>query len=89
MMVVIIRLRGLLIRRIIRELYDKSLCPILIRIEHMWKDEVLRNGLEKASLKRVVWKFIRTRALLDIFLYLLSLSFGFLGPVRRYYNTTD
>ena len=50
-------------------------------MEHMWKDEILRNGIKKASLQNVVWKFIRTRVILDVFLYLISLSFGFLGPV--------
>lgn len=53
-------------------------------MEFAWKDEVQRNGLEKSSLKRVVWKFIRTRVLLDIVLYLASLTFGFLGPVINF-----
>ena len=47
----------------------------------MWKAEVHQKGLLKASLKYVVWKFIRTRVLFDMFLYLVSLSLGFLGPV--------
>lgn len=47
----------------------------------MWKDEVDRNGLEDASLKRVIWKFTRSRVLLNIILYLTSLVFGFAGPV--------
>jgi hypothetical protein len=51
------------------------------RMEFMWNEEVLRNGIKNASLRRVAWKFTRTRVLTGIFLYFLSLIFGFLGPV--------
>ncbi|XP_046462037.1 ATP-binding cassette sub-family C member 5-like isoform X1 [Daphnia pulex] len=51
------------------------------RVEFMWNEEVLRNGIQKASLRRVAWRFTRTRILTGIFLYFLSLVFGFLGPV--------
>ena len=47
----------------------------------MWSDEVKRNGLEDASLKKVIWKFTRSRVLVNIILYLTSLIFGFAGPV--------
>lgn len=47
----------------------------------MWKDEVKNHGVEEASLKRVAWKFSRTRILVNIILYLSSLVFGFMGPV--------
>ena len=40
-----------------------------------------RNGLEDASLKKVIWKFTRSRVLVNIILYLTSLIFGFAGPV--------
>ncbi|KAK4005312.1 hypothetical protein OUZ56_007029 [Daphnia magna] len=51
------------------------------RIEFMWDEEVLREGIKGASLQRVAWRFTRTRVLTGIFLYFLSLVFGFLGPV--------
>lgn len=49
----------------------------------MWKNEVNRHGMEDASLKRVVWKFTRSRVLVNIVLYLTSLVFGFMGPVMH------
>lgn len=48
----------------------------------MWRDELLRHGHADASLKRVAWRFVRTRVLIHIGLYLISLVFGFLGPVN-------
>ena len=47
----------------------------------MWSDEVKRNGLEDASLKKVIWKFTRSRIMVNIILYFMSLIFGFVGPV--------
>jgi hypothetical protein len=49
----------------------------------MWNEEVKRHGLEDASLKRVIWKFIRSRVLINIILYLSSILFGFIGPVNN------
>ncbi|XP_057372866.1 ATP-binding cassette sub-family C member 5-like [Daphnia carinata] len=51
------------------------------RLEFMWNEEILREGIKGASLQRVAWRFTRTRVLTGIFLYFLSLVFGFLGPV--------
>ena len=52
-----------------------------VRVEFMWNEEVQRKGLANASLRRVAWRFTRTRILTSIFLYLSSLVFGFVGPV--------
>lgn len=49
----------------------------------MWNEEVKRHGVEDASLKRVIWKFIRSRVLINITLYLTSILFGFIGPVNN------
>lgn len=51
------------------------------RLERLWCEEVKRRGLEDASLQRVIWKFTRSRVLVNIALYLTSIVFGFIGPV--------
>jgi hypothetical protein len=53
----------------------------IYRLGRMWNEEVKRRGLEDASLKRVTWKFVRSRVLVNIVLYLTSIVFGFIGPV--------
>ncbi|EFX63846.1 ABC protein, subfamily ABCC, partial [Daphnia pulex] len=50
------------------------------RLGRMWNEEVKRHGLEDESLKRVTWKFVRSRVLVNIILYLTSIVFGFIGP---------
>jgi ATP-binding cassette subfamily C (CFTR/MRP) protein 5 len=47
----------------------------------MWNDQVTLYGLEGASLKRVIWKYSKTRVLVNISVYLMSIIFGFIGPV--------
>ena len=47
----------------------------------MWNEEVQRKGLANASLRRVAWRFTRTRILMGIFVYMVSIVFAFLGPV--------
>ena len=76
----IILLKGPVSIRILKRTVYQTFIE-LIRIERMWMDEVKRNGIEDASLKRVVWRFTRTRVLINIILYLISLAFGFIGPV--------
>lgn len=49
----------------------------------MWNEELLRKGFENASLRRVAWRFVRTRVLVGISIYFLSLICGFLGPVSE------
>ena len=51
------------------------------RLEYLWKEELRLHGTKKASLKRAVWKFIRTRVIIHVFMYLFSLSCGFIGTV--------
>lgn len=53
------------------------------RIEFMWNEELLRKGFENASLRRVAWRFVRTRVLVGILVYFLSLVCGFIGPVSQ------
>nr|QST14989.1 ABCC5 protein [Diaphanosoma celebensis] len=49
------------------------------KLEYLWKEELRLHGTKKASLRNVVWKFIRTRVIIHVFMYLFSLSCGFLG----------
>lgn len=51
------------------------------RIEHIWNEEIQQKGLSEASLIRVVWKSVRTRVIVQAFVYLLALTFGFLETV--------
>ena len=50
-------------------------------MEYYWQEELKRHGADEASLQRVVWKFMGTRVIVNILLYLTSLTFGFLAPV--------
>ena len=52
------------------------------RIEYMWNEEVKSKGIENASLTSVVWQFAKTRILLHMILYTITLTFGFIGPVN-------
>jgi len=51
------------------------------RIEYMWNEEVKSKGIENASLTSVVWQFAKTRILLHMILYTITLTFGFIGPI--------
>ncbi|XP_062967662.1 ATP-binding cassette sub-family C member 12 isoform X3 [Cynocephalus volans] len=51
------------------------------RFRILWDEEVERVGPEKASLGRVVWKFQRTRVLMDIVANILCIIMAALGPV--------
>lgn len=53
----------------------------------MWKQEVIRHGMEDASLKRVVYKFVRTRLFIHVGLLVASIVLGFLGPVNILLDT--
>ncbi|XP_062967661.1 ATP-binding cassette sub-family C member 12 isoform X2 [Cynocephalus volans] len=50
------------------------------RFRILWDEEVERVGPEKASLGRVVWKFQRTRVLMDIVANILCIIMAALGP---------
>ncbi|XP_065776548.1 ATP-binding cassette sub-family C member 12 isoform X4 [Muntiacus reevesi] len=51
------------------------------RFRILWDEEVERMGPEKASLGRVVWKFQRTRVLMDIVVNILCIIMAAIGPV--------
>ncbi|XP_006155296.1 multidrug resistance-associated protein 9 isoform X2 [Tupaia chinensis] len=50
------------------------------RFRILWDKEVERVGPEKASLGRVVWKFQRTRVLMDILANILCIIMAAIGP---------
>nr|XP_055220669.1 ATP-binding cassette sub-family C member 12 isoform X4 [Gorilla gorilla gorilla] len=51
------------------------------RFRVLWDEEVERVGPEKASLSRVVWKFQRTRVLMDIVANILCIIMAAIGPM--------
>ncbi|XP_072823403.1 ATP-binding cassette sub-family C member 12 isoform X3 [Vicugna pacos] len=50
------------------------------RLQVLWDEEVEKVGPEKASLGRVVWKFQRTRVLMDIVANILCITMAAIGP---------
>lgn len=62
---------------------DVSLGSVLLslRFRRLWEEEVSRRGIEKASVFRVMLRFQRTRALLDVFLGCCLSVTSVLGPV--------
>ncbi|XP_021076051.1 multidrug resistance-associated protein 9 isoform X1 [Mus pahari] len=50
------------------------------RFQILWNEEIERVGPEKASLGRVVWKFQKTRVLMDIVANILCIIMAALGP---------
>ncbi|XP_040353875.1 ATP-binding cassette sub-family C member 12 isoform X5 [Herpailurus yagouaroundi] len=72
-------------RRSFIERYDPSLKTMIpvrpyARFRILWDEEVERVGPEKASLGRVVWKFQRTRVLMDIVANILCIIMAAIGP---------
>ncbi|XP_049976742.1 ATP-binding cassette sub-family C member 12 isoform X3 [Alexandromys fortis] len=51
------------------------------RFQILWDEEIERVGPEQASLGRVVWKFQRTRVLMDVVANILCIIMAALGPV--------
>ncbi|XP_009676710.2 ATP-binding cassette sub-family C member 12 [Struthio camelus] len=60
--------------------YYDSADPNAKRFRRLWEAELASVGPEKASLGKVVWKFQRTRFLVDIVVILISIIFAALGP---------
>ncbi|XP_042864040.1 multidrug resistance-associated protein 5-like isoform X6 [Penaeus japonicus] len=50
------------------------------RFEAMWNEEVKRKGKDGASLQRVVWRFLRTRLIMALTFFMITLIMGFVGP---------
>ncbi|KAL3847028.1 hypothetical protein ACJMK2_017964 [Sinanodonta woodiana] len=54
--------------------------PNAARLEKIWKEELARKGPEKGRFFWAVFRFVRTRIFVSVFLMVLSLSFGFAAP---------
>lgn len=54
---------------------------VLCRLQRLWKEEVAKVGLEKASLNRVIIRFQRTRLIVAFFVGVFAMIAAFLGPV--------
>lgn len=54
---------------------------VVCRLEVMWQQELGAKGPRAASLKLVVWKFIRTRVLVATFILTLNIMCGFVSVV--------
>ncbi|XP_068938920.1 ATP-binding cassette sub-family C member 12 isoform X2 [Petaurus breviceps papuanus] len=50
------------------------------RFRSLWEEEVARVGAEKASMGRVVWRFQRTRVLMDMIANFLCITMAAIGP---------
>ncbi|XP_028611340.1 multidrug resistance-associated protein 9 [Grammomys surdaster] len=50
------------------------------RFQILWDEEIERVGPERASLGRVVWKFQRTRVMMDVVANILCIVMAALGP---------
>ncbi|XP_076427902.1 ATP-binding cassette sub-family C member 12 isoform X5 [Peromyscus maniculatus bairdii] len=50
------------------------------RFQILWDEEIKRVGPEQASLGRVVWRFQRTRVLMDVVANILCIIMAALGP---------
>ncbi|XP_043842702.1 ATP-binding cassette sub-family C member 12-like [Dromiciops gliroides] len=50
------------------------------RFRSLWEEEVAKVGAEKASVGRVVWRFQRTRVLMDILANFLCIIMAAIGP---------
>ncbi|XP_078614097.1 ATP-binding cassette sub-family C member 5-like isoform X5 [Branchiostoma floridae x Branchiostoma japonicum] len=54
--------------------------PNYKRFERLWKEEVERVGMKKASLPRTIWRFTRTRILMSYLTIMICMIGAFLGP---------
>ncbi|XP_066266540.1 ATP-binding cassette sub-family C member 5-like isoform X4 [Branchiostoma lanceolatum] len=54
--------------------------PNYRRFERLWKEEVERVGMKKASLLRTIWRFTRTRMLISLLTILIYCAGSFLIP---------
>lgn len=56
---------------------------MICRLQKLWKEEVAKVGLEKASLVRVIVRFQRTRLILSAIAGVIAMVAAFLGPVNE------
>ncbi|KAK4289504.1 hypothetical protein Pmani_037528 [Petrolisthes manimaculis] len=51
------------------------------RLEKLWTEELRQKGKDKASMEHVLWRFYQTRLLIGVFVFVIVLFLGFLGPI--------
>lgn len=56
---------------------------MICRLQKLWKEEVAKVGLEKASLVQVIVRFQRTRLILSAIAGVIAMVAAFLGPVMN------
>lgn len=61
-------------------------CFVLYRLLRLWEEEVANVCLEKASLVRMMLRFLRTRLILVIIIGVVAMVAVFLGPVIFFSN---
>eukprot|EP00058_Branchiostoma_floridae_P018052 XP_002603541.1 hypothetical protein BRAFLDRAFT_280495 [Branchiostoma floridae] len=54
--------------------------PNYKRFERLWKEEVERVGMKKASLPRTIWRFTRTRMLMSLLTIIVCMAGAFIAP---------
>ncbi|XP_064100115.1 ATP-binding cassette sub-family C member 5-like isoform X4 [Macrobrachium nipponense] len=50
------------------------------RLEMLWNEEIKKMGKDSASFHRVVLRFIKTRLIVGILIFIFTLTLGFIGP---------
>ncbi|KAG8201881.1 hypothetical protein JTE90_027360 [Oedothorax gibbosus] len=50
------------------------------RFSTIWSRETKKNGLQNTSLARTLFQFMRTRYIVSCLMYILCVTFGFIGP---------
>ncbi|XP_068230786.1 ATP-binding cassette sub-family C member 5-like [Palaemon carinicauda] len=50
------------------------------RLEKLWNEEIKNMGKDNASFHRVVLRFIKTRLIIGILIFMVTLGLGFIGP---------
>ncbi|XP_078614374.1 ATP-binding cassette sub-family C member 5-like [Branchiostoma floridae x Branchiostoma japonicum] len=69
--------------------------PNYKRFERLWKEEVERVGMKKASLPRTIWRFTRTRMLMSLLTIIVCMAGAFIAPafvignLLEYAESTD
>ncbi|KAE8744038.1 ABC-transporter, subfamily C member 08 [Frankliniella occidentalis] len=51
------------------------------RLEMLWQEEIRKFGPSGASLPRAVWRFVKTRVIVDWLIFTISSILGFLTPM--------
>lgn len=51
------------------------------RLHYIWREEVVHTGQLATSMFTVMWKFVRTRVIIAVLIYVLGVAFSVQGPV--------